>query len=352
MLKSRTLPVGFDTAQTLNNAYDATLYGNLGGHPSFFHPPHQEYDVRRPITTGPWSLAEESDGNISPRSVLSNFVGSHPTPASFSLSENFSPISPSSERSHIFTPSTSQGTSPRASDSFARSSSFPTIHQVPRHRHGSPLQQRLVRSRAGSSAFPMPHTNLLEQSVCDSTLQHYPSQPHLYSHQNPISSNTGSSGSDSDHMASHAIQPIMDTSILQGSAWPGASGDSTICSPVDASCFTDIVGHRLYGSMGPSIHAQNFQPTWPVQSALTAPPNFHPPEWTASNRPTEASFTAAPDYSQDSPAYHLWLTHHMPSTPQTILSHPCPLQRIAIPGTNYIEPSIVPNPKPTEEWPQ
>ncbi|KAL8649038.1 MAG: hypothetical protein Q9226_005746 [Calogaya cf. arnoldii] len=105
MLKSRALPAGFNNAQNFNYAYETPRYGNLAGPSSFFHRSHPEYDIRRPLITSGLNLVGEPDDNVSPTSVVSSFVDTL-----FPASETISPISPLSERSHFFTPPTSQDT--------------------------------------------------------------------------------------------------------------------------------------------------------------------------------------------------------------------------------------------------
>ncbi|KAL8673112.1 MAG: hypothetical protein Q9168_002444 [Polycauliona sp. 1 TL-2023] len=112
MLKSRALPAGFNTAQTLNNAYEAPRHANLGGPSSFFDSSHPDFEMRRSLITGGLGLSQDHDDNISPTSVVSNFID-----ASFPVSEAASPISPLSDRTHFYTPPTSQVVSPPAGQS-------------------------------------------------------------------------------------------------------------------------------------------------------------------------------------------------------------------------------------------
>ncbi|KAL8918820.1 MAG: hypothetical protein Q9172_005254 [Xanthocarpia lactea] len=241
MLKSRALPEDFDTAQTLNYAYDTPLHGGLGGPSSFFHSSNPEYDIWRPFTTGRLSLTGETNGNISPTSVVSSLIDS-----SFSVPGTTSPISPSSERSHFFTPPTSHRTSPRTSGSLPRSSSFAALNQATRRRHGSPLQQRLVRSRASSSAFPMHHTTTpVEQAVHFPVIPLHAVQSEPYPQQTHITYNGNGPGGNPNTSTYHAAQHVTAGHAANDTAWPdlanhvhntiiitsGPKPSCTICNP-------------------------------------------------------------------------------------------------------------------------
>ncbi|CAL8581308.1 hypothetical protein XPA_007007 [Xanthoria parietina] len=349
MLKSRALPAGFNSAQALHYAYDAPNQANLGGPSSFFHMSSPEYEMRRPITTGRLDLAEENDGNISPTSAVSSFVDT-----SFPVSETVSPISPSSERSHFYTPPTSQGTSPRASGSFNRSSSFPTIHQTPWPQHGSPLQQRMIRSRAGSSAFPMSRTaKHIEQNRYHPGVSSHTYQPHPYPQQTFIAPTGIAVGGDPGYNPSYVTQDVKEGGRASGTA----SADPNIdISGYPLSYPVDMTGQRMYGSLGAPSQIQHSRPVRQVQSApLAAPPEFDLPDWTSPYPPGEASFPATLDYGQLSAADQMWLPLQVAPTYQTQYPHHHHHQLLPhepMMASGYNEGNTTPRQEHMEEWPE
>ncbi|KAL8817744.1 MAG: hypothetical protein Q9223_003484 [Gallowayella weberi] len=368
MLKSRALPADFDTAQALNSVHNAP-HSSIGGPSSFYHPPSYGYDIRGRISSGQSCLAEEDNGNISPTCVISRFGDSHPTsPASISLSETFSSISPSSERTHFFTPATSQDTSPRVSGPSTRSSSFPTIHHTTWHRHEPPLQQRLVRSRAGSLAFPVSHTKSFEQSVHNPNVQLQLSQSHLYSQQNLTNPNV----SPLEYATPQTVESVMDGYVTHGSTWPSANGDFITSPPTNRSSSIDGAGLRLDGPLGTPSQTQQFQPVArQLQSApLAEPPQFHPADWTKpcyahpgqnmryaawdskGYQQIEASVPAALDYSQGSQAGQIWLPDEAAPPCQMFSQHSSSFEPHATPGINYSQGNITPQTEPIERWQQ
>ncbi|KAI4147465.1 MAG: hypothetical protein L6R39_003110 [Caloplaca ligustica] len=120
MLKSRALPLSFDTTQVLHNAYEASTHTNPSGPSSSFHPSRYEYGTRRPLSTGGFRSAGEATGITSPASLSLSFGDLYLTSGSMSASEIVSPISPTSESSLFFTPPVSHGTSPRMQASSGR----------------------------------------------------------------------------------------------------------------------------------------------------------------------------------------------------------------------------------------
>ncbi|KAL8852963.1 MAG: hypothetical protein Q9221_002213 [Calogaya cf. arnoldii] len=345
MLKSRALPAGFNNAQALNYAYDVPSYGNRAGPSSFFHRSHPEYEMRRPIVTGGLNLVGDTNDSISPSSVVSSFVDT-----SFPASETISPISPLSEMSHFFTPPTSQGTSPRASGSFTRSSSFPTIHQTPWRRHGSPLQQRLVRSRAGSSAFPASQTaRPVEQNGYHPGISSHACQPHPYSQQPLMAPGGVAHGSDPNYNLSHTTYPVEEGFETNGTAWTDPNLDTSGYSPSYAVNMTE---HRTYGSVGTPSQAQHSRPVRQVQSApLAAPPEFYLPEWTTPYPPGGAYFPSVLDYSQGSSTDQLWMPSQGPLTHQPQHPHQSQYQTHATMGSSYNEGNATPRPEHIEGWP-
>lgn len=112
MLKSRALPLGFDTTQALHYMHDTPSQVNTLGPSSYFHYPRDDPDMRRSKAIGRgWPMKPEA-GMISPSSASTSFADLYSTPESLT-SAIFSPTSPSAELSRFFTPPVSQGTSPR-----------------------------------------------------------------------------------------------------------------------------------------------------------------------------------------------------------------------------------------------
>ncbi|KAL9593592.1 MAG: hypothetical protein Q9219_007480 [cf. Caloplaca sp. 3 TL-2023] len=120
MLKSRALPLGFDTTQALHNVYDSPPRVDTAGPFSFFHPAPHGHDIRRSSTAeGGWPIASDAE-IFSPASASTSFSDFYTMPNSLGQ-RTFSPTSPSSQISHFFTPPISQGTSPRTQTQSIRS---------------------------------------------------------------------------------------------------------------------------------------------------------------------------------------------------------------------------------------
>ncbi|KAL8913968.1 MAG: hypothetical protein Q9171_001353 [Xanthocarpia ochracea] len=345
MLKSRALPEDFDTAQTLNYAYDTPLHGGLGGPSSFFHSSNPEYDKWRPFTTGRLSLSGETNGNISPTSVVSSLIDS-----SFSVPGTTSPISPSSEMSHVFTPPTSHRTSPRTSGSLPRSSSFAALHQAARRRHGSPLQQRLVRSRASSSAFPMHHTTTpVEQAVHFPVIPLHAVQSEPYPQQTLSTYNGNGPGGDPNTSTYHAAQHVTAGHAANDTAWPDLATDICGCS---TSCSNDTTGHQMYGSLGAPSHTQQACTVRQVQSApLAVPPEFLQPEWAAPYQPSEVCFPTALDFGEAPQTNQVWLPPQASPPYQTQFSTLSGFHAHTLLETCYGHGNHTPKPRRTEAWP-
>ena len=340
MLKSRALPAGFNTTQALNYTYDAPRQGNLGGPTSFFDTSHPEYELRRALISGKLSSAQAHDDNLSPTNVVSNLVD-----APFPGSETISPNSPLSDRSHFYTPPTSQGTSPRVSNSSTRSSSFPIIDQTSRRRHGSPLQQKLVRSRAGSSACPVSYaTKLAEQTRHHSVLTPQTSQPQVYSQHTFIASSGNATGSDlNQSYTTHQVKEGFDTT------WANANIDG-VWAPLSS---VNTNGHQMYGSLGEPSQTQHNLPIRQVQSAsLSAPPGFYPPDWTAQYPPSETYFSTAVDNGQGSSADQVWLPSQVfPPYQAQSPQHPL-FQGHGMMSSSSIAGDTAPRPGHMEPWPE
>ncbi|KAL9635064.1 MAG: hypothetical protein Q9204_002757 [Flavoplaca sp. TL-2023a] len=343
MLKSRALPAGFNTTQASNHAYDAPRHGDLGGPSSFFHSSYPEYELQRSLILGGLSGAQAHDDNISQTSVASNFAD-----ASFAGPETLSPNSPLSDRSHFYTPPTSQGTSPRVSSSSTYSSSFPTTDQTTWPRHEPPLQQRLVRSRAGSSAFPVSYATKLAEHNSHlsalSTLSTRANQPHHDSQHTFNASSGNASGRDPTQLyTTHRVKEFFDA------VWaiPNMDGVWPPLSSVNTN------GHRMYGPLGVPLQTQHNLPTRQVHSApLSAPPEFYLPDWTAQYPLSEACFPTAFDYGQGSSADQVWspsqsFPPYQAQTPQ----HPL-FQGHAMMSSNSDAGNAAPRPEHIEPWPE
>lgn len=92
---------------------------------------------------------------ISPISMASSFGDYYATPKPVSITENLPPNSPASERSHIFSTPTTQDTSPRNLNPFARSSSLPSTYAPYFPNTRGLVPERVGRSRTGSLASPL-----------------------------------------------------------------------------------------------------------------------------------------------------------------------------------------------------
>ena len=174
MLKSRALPEGFDTTHTLHSPYQG--YQNPFEMPtSSLHPsaPGRANDTIRPVIVDSLSQAGQENATTSPISMASGFGDFYTTPNSISTVGNLSPISPASDRSHLFSPPASQGTSPRNVNPFGRSSSFPTISSAYSYIPRVHLPERMPRPRTGSLASPLRS----EMSHTAEPIQHELSQP-------------------------------------------------------------------------------------------------------------------------------------------------------------------------------
>ncbi|KAL8751850.1 MAG: hypothetical protein Q9184_005923 [Pyrenodesmia sp. 2 TL-2023] len=164
MLRSRALPVGFDTIQALRYASDSPAAAGPGGPSSFFHPMQYAHDVRRPaIMTGGLRSGDEVAGITSPVSLASSFGDPLPTYGSVSASETFSSGSPSSERSHFFTPPISHGSSPHMqANSRPRAASL----ALPPHASMSHIAEHVEHDglRSGSLAQQRPFRPDIQQN--------------------------------------------------------------------------------------------------------------------------------------------------------------------------------------------
>ncbi|KAL8791083.1 MAG: hypothetical protein Q9213_000290 [Squamulea squamosa] len=349
IMKSRALPAGFDTAQALNYTHDVPSHSDLGGPSSFFHTSHPDYEMRKPNTTGRSSRAGDNGGNISPTSVLSSFVDT-----AFSMSDTFSPISLSSETPHFFTPATSQCTSPSASSSFTRSSSFPNIHQTPWCRYGSPPQQTQVRSRTGSLATPVSHTaQPLEQNVHDPGMLSHAGHFQSYLQQNLTNPDSITSRSGLNYNTFHPPQTITEGHVTLDTTWPGFTSNVAGCSPIDTSCLIDVDWHRIHESLGVPSRTQHAQPVRQVQSApLAAPPDFHPSVSTAPYQPSEAQLLSTLEYSGVPPTDQLWIPAQLNLPHQPRFSHPTYLGDHAVPGSSYNQDNTTPGFEQIDGWPE
>ncbi|KAL8938488.1 MAG: hypothetical protein Q9211_003186 [Gyalolechia sp. 1 TL-2023] len=109
ILKSRALPLDFDTTQALHYMHDTPSQVDAT---AIVHHNHDGYGMRRSNAVGRgWPIHTEVE-MISPVSISTTSGDPYSTPGSLA-SGVFFPTSPSSELSHFFTPSISQGTSPR-----------------------------------------------------------------------------------------------------------------------------------------------------------------------------------------------------------------------------------------------
>ncbi|KAL8970481.1 MAG: hypothetical protein Q9183_001501 [Haloplaca sp. 2 TL-2023] len=287
---------------------------NVETYPQFQHINPYRYDISRPTTTPRVNSISESTGIVSPISVSSSMRQLYLNSDSGSASQNLSPVSPPSEHSHFYTAPPSQDTSPRACTPTARSNSFPMIHPIPIHPFSIPSQEGLMRSRAGSSAFP-------SSTAYPSPLGGYnPAAPVLHRRPRQSSLNPQQRLNPNRNMVIrggpslgtlHSGQGIrLDTTNVQPEAWPNRHNNFPEYSPTDVSAATGMVSHPGYGSLNALTGTQDVhaQPTQCSQSApLAAPPEFQSPQWQMPYQAAHFDVATGPTYGEGQQTNPVWL---------------------------------------------
>lgn len=289
MLKSRALPMGFDTTQALHYTPDATpAHAGPSGPSSFFHPMHHEYDMRRSITTGRLRSVSEVAGIASPTSLSSSFEDFYSTPGSLSASETISPTSPFSDRSRLFTPPVSHGGSPH-------------------------MQASSIRSRPASLALPsrvvMSHT--AEQAEHNGSypanrhhegpFRHYPQQHY----ETGGEKSTGANVSQNAPYTTPLSMPYIP--VVHGGSQPNLKDSMTGYALYHPSYSMNTAAYTRRASESILAQRQHIVPVRTLQSApLAAPSQFHPAQYSSSYEDGEAGPQTNLPYGHISQPYDPW----------------------------------------------
>lgn len=158
MLKSRALPEDFDMTQALHSPYGGqhAIGTPLASPVSYL--PYADGSLVRPLMSEGMRRQSEDESTTSPMSVGSAYGNFFTPPGSAPGSENLSPVSTTSDRTHFSVAPHSQNTSPRNSNPFIRSSSFSTAYHPNPHIPRLQMHDRMVgmgRSRAESLGSPL-----------------------------------------------------------------------------------------------------------------------------------------------------------------------------------------------------
>ncbi|KAL8952009.1 MAG: hypothetical protein Q9222_002055 [Ikaeria aurantiellina] len=284
MLKSRALPHGFDTTQALHYTFDPPAHSDRRDSSAFFYPTPHEYDHVQYGLSGRSTSSNEESEILSPTSLPASFRAINLIPDSSCMSENLSPVSPSSESSRFFTPSVSQGASPRVINSSMRSSSFPTLYQEPWRNQTHPLQQSSIRPRAESSVLPqgtaVPYNNWerAENSAVDQI------GSGLWENPRPYSQPTFHPYTNVTHRASQGTPAMMHgSSVMHNALLRNFSSVYAGAYPSHLPKNMRMIQAPRYGSWSASTtQGQHVQHVRPVQSApLAAPPDFQSLQWSS-----------------------------------------------------------------------
>jgi hypothetical protein len=155
MLKSRALPEDFDMTQALHSPYGGQqAIGTPLASPGSYLP-YGEGGIVRPLMGEGIRRPSEDESTISPVSMGSAYGNYFTPPGSAPGSENLSPISTTSDRTHFSTVPQCQTPSPRNTNPFMRSSSFSTAYHPNHHTSRLQMHDRMVRNRAESLASPL-----------------------------------------------------------------------------------------------------------------------------------------------------------------------------------------------------
>lgn len=319
MLKSRALPLGFDTTQALHYMHDTPSQVDALGPSSFFHHGNDDPNMRRSKAIGRgWPVNTELE-MISPASASTSFGDFYSTPEPLT-SAIFSPTSPSTELSRFFTPPISQGTSPRT-------------------------QVQDIRSRAGSLVSSM-----------DSTMAHLV---------DPVSFHRSQSGGIKSQeqfglypqqtFSNHPAFPHVP--MKHGEPRDSLQRRFTGYQPSDRSCLvnTSAVARRASDSVvigGQSIGPATV-PIQPLQSApLTAPPDFLAAQQMWHRQFNEAGPPSECTYEQRPQNNFFWGVNTMIPNYQAEFTGQVSHQPIldSLPDGGYIEPEVTPKQEEFEGW--
>lgn len=122
--------------------------------PTSYMPSFADGSIMRPLMIDGLSRQSEDESTTSPMSMSSGYGNFFTPPGSGPASDNVSPVSTTSDRAHFNTYPSSQNTSPRNTNPFARSSSFSSAYHHP-HIPRLQLHDRVSRARAESLGSPL-----------------------------------------------------------------------------------------------------------------------------------------------------------------------------------------------------
>ncbi|KAL8663413.1 MAG: hypothetical protein Q9202_003932 [Teloschistes flavicans] len=354
MLKSRALPAGFNTTQTLHYPYDRPSYGDPADFP--MHYPSSDFgpDIRRPLTTGGLTSLPGDTETTSPTSGTSSFGEGYQTPRSLSMSANLSPTSPSSDSPQGLTTSTSQHTRSPAVTSSIRSRSYPTLYPTPFESLEFAAQGDLLRSRAASSAHPRPNPYLQGYAENDSDLQHR--QESLRSHMQH------NSYTRTDILHYPPAGTPQDPSAITMNTdpttnyrpWPQALIELGNTSSIDLSCGINANCQPHYRSVK-EVGGGRDCATASIHSApLAMPPEFHNPQWTQPYQSSEFQLPIRHAYNAHVQASPSWLSDQSIDPYQPARPHRPSFSANAASSlvANHDQEGIAFESKSIERWPE
>ena len=262
ILKSRALPIGFDTFQALHHRHpDAPS--------SFSHDTDSGYVIDGDkVIRREWPLNEATD-MPSPTSMPSSFEGYYHHPSS-NTTEIISSTSPSSETPCFFTPPVSQGTSPRT-------------------------QAQNVRSRAASLALPLYANAARTQELVE---RHEPPLAGL--HQNITSHRWPQ-----QHLFARPIS--INASATYAQRQTSLQNQMAGYYPYSSMYNTRSPDNPRRASDTSLINKQSVRPVRPAQSApLAAPPDFLVAQQSSSSQLLEANPPFEVPCGQGVQSSHSW----------------------------------------------
>ncbi|KAL8715068.1 MAG: hypothetical protein Q9220_001025 [cf. Caloplaca sp. 1 TL-2023] len=293
MLKSRALPHGFDPTQALHYTFDPPAPSDHGESSAFYYPIPYDNDPTRSGLSGRSNSSTGESEILSPTSLPASFRAINLVPDPTCISENLSPVSPSSESPRFLTPSISQGASPRFINSSMRSSSFPTLYQEPWRDQKPPPQRTSIRPRAESSVFPQstaePHNFLVpaDGSILDQN------ESALWGSARSYSQPAFHPYTDATYGATQGAQAMRHgSSVMQNPLLRNFSSVYAGTYPKPLPQSMGMVQGPRYGSWSASTtqgpHAQHVRP--PQSAPLAVPPEFQPPQWSSLPRSHDFGF--------------------------------------------------------------
>ena len=247
-MKSRALPVNFDTTQTLHSTLARPL-SYVGVPPTSYSPVSINDEEARSH-----GFEHESNDHIpSPESMGSGFNPVQPD--SFSGSEITSPASLSQDLSLIPGSSTPKITDLRAANPFSRSRSFPTIYQAQPRSPNPQVHVQANKRRADSLASPLGfNPPMVEQAWDHRSPPTSETEKSLFApqvHQRYVHApDVGSFQEKDHHQGQNIFSPELSYNLPDEGQWHG----------YPASTITQIHSNRIESSSDLSITSQH----WPL----------------------------------------------------------------------------------------